>query len=219
MSAPVSSPRGAYQEATRVLLRDSVLDAVRDLLTERDWSRISLTDVAKHAGVSRQTLYNEFGSRAGLAQGYAIRLVDRLVDHVDGAIEANVGDVDAGLRDAFGAFFLDSAADPLIRSLLTGEAKPDLLRLITLDSAPIIDWATTRLTETFRLSWVAAPAAESAILARAVVRLAMSYVSVPPEPEHDVPAELAMLLAPYVAVVLARRDAASGGDHGGTWTG
>jgi hypothetical protein len=37
----------------------------------------------------------------------------------------------------------------------------------------------------------------------------MSYVSVPPEPEHDVPAELAMLLAPYVAVVLARRDAGS----------
>src|SRR6187200_3749753 len=115
MSAPVSPARGVYQEATRVLLRDTVLDAVRDLLTERDWSKISLTDVAKHAGVSRQTLYNEFGSRAGLAQGYAIRLVDRLVDHVDGAIEANVGDVDAGLRDAFGAFFVDSAADPLIR--------------------------------------------------------------------------------------------------------
>jgi AcrR family transcriptional regulator len=209
VSATASPSRGTYPEAARSLLCDTVLDAVRDLLTERDWSKINLTDVAKRAGVSRQTLYNEFGSRAGLAERYALRLVDRLVDHVDIAIAANVDDADAGLRDAFRGFFLDSAADPLIRSLLTGEAKPDLLRLITLDSAPIIERASARLAETFQTSWVAAPAQESAILARAVVRLAMSYVSVPPEAGHDVAAELALLLGPFVAEIVARRSLAT----------
>ena len=34
------------------------------------------------------TIYNEFGSRQGLAEGYAMRLADRLVDAVDEAIKA-----------------------------------------------------------------------------------------------------------------------------------
>ncbi len=55
-------------------MRDSVLDAMRDLLLTRDWSAITLSDVARAAGISRQTIYNEFGSRQGLAQGYALRL-------------------------------------------------------------------------------------------------------------------------------------------------
>ena len=69
-----------YAEASRALLRDSVLDAMRDLLLPRDWSAITLSDVARAAGISRQTIYNEFGSRQGLAQGYALRLADRLVE-------------------------------------------------------------------------------------------------------------------------------------------
>ena len=81
-----SAPRIPYAEASRVLLRDSILDGMRDLLTTRDWSSITLSDVAKAAGISRQTIYNEFGSRQGLAQGCARRLSDRLVDAVDAAI-------------------------------------------------------------------------------------------------------------------------------------
>src|ERR1700720_3916372 len=82
-----------YAEASRALLRDSVLDAMRDLLLTRDWSAITLSDVARAAGISRQTIYNEFGSRQGLAQGYALRLADRLVDAVHAALEANVGNI------------------------------------------------------------------------------------------------------------------------------
>lgn len=61
MVAPVK--RIPYAEASRALLRDSVLDAMRDLLLTRDWSAITLSDVARAAGISRQTIYNEFGSR------------------------------------------------------------------------------------------------------------------------------------------------------------
>ena len=87
-----------YAEASRALLRDSVLDAMRDLLLTRDWSAITLSDVARAAGISRQTIYNEFGSRQGLAQGYALRLADRLVDTVHAALDANVGDIYEALR-------------------------------------------------------------------------------------------------------------------------
>jgi len=189
--------RVPYAEASRVLLRDSILDGMRELLQTRDWSQITLADVAKAAGISRQTIYNEFGSRQGLAQGYALRLADRLVDEVDEAIANNVGDIHAAFLAGFRKFFAESAADPLVISLLTGSAKPDLLQLITTDSAPIITRASQRLTESFQSSWVRASEEDAGVLARAIVRLAMSYVSMPPEADHDVAHDLARLMTPF----------------------
>mgnify|MGYP005811916361 CR=1 FL=1 len=193
--APVK--RMPYPEASRVLLRDSVLDAMRELLGSRDWSAITLSDVARAAGISRQTIYNEFGSRQGLAQGYALRLADRLVDAVGGAIDANVGNIYEAFLQGFRAFFAESAADPLVISLLTGVAKPDLLQIITTDSGPIITRASERLSAAFTHSWVATSDEDAGVLARAIVRLAMSYVSMPPEADHDVAADLARLMTPF----------------------
>ncbi len=186
-----------YAEASRVLLRDSVLDAMRDLLLTRDWSAITLSDVARAAGISRQTIYNEFGSRQGLAQGYALRLADRLVDTVHAALDANVGNMHEAFLQGFRNFFAESASDPLVISLLTGVAKPDLLQLITTDSAPIITRASDRLTAALTQSWVATSDEDAGVLARAIVRLALSYVSMPPEANHDVAADLARLMTPF----------------------
>ncbi|BBY43725.1 TetR family transcriptional regulator [Mycolicibacterium celeriflavum] len=202
MSSPRrTAQRVPYAEASRVLLRDSILDGMRELLLTRDWSAITLSHVAKAAGISRQTIYNEFGSRQGLAQAYALRLADRLVDQIDDAIQGNVGDVHAAFSQGFRDFFTESAADPLVISLLTGEAKPDLLQLITTDSGPIITRCSQRLTSTFMDSWVQASEEDAGVLARAIVRLAMSYVSMPPEADHlttDVVArDLARLMTPF----------------------
>jgi AcrR family transcriptional regulator len=202
-----TAQRVPYAEASRVLLRGSILDGMRDMLLTRDWSSITLSDVAKAAGISRQTIYNEFGSRQGLAEGYALRLADRLVDAVDDAIGGNVGDVYAAFLEGFRAFFAESAADPLVISLLTGAAKPDLLQIITTDSAPIISRCSERLTATFMDSWVRASEEDAGVLARAIVRLAMSYVSMPPgradlgappaEGGGDVARDLARLMTPF----------------------
>jgi AcrR family transcriptional regulator len=202
MSAPKTDilarvKRLPYAEASRVLLRDSVLDAMRDLLLTRDWSAITLSDVARAAGISRQTIYNEFGSRQGLAQGYALRLADHLVDAVHAAIDANVGNIYEAFLQGFRSFFAESAADPLVISLLTGVAKPDLLQIITTDSAPIITRESTRLTSALLHSWVATTEDDAGVLARAIVRLALSYVSMPPEANHDVAADLARLMTPF----------------------
>jgi AcrR family transcriptional regulator len=202
---PRTGPRVSYQEAARDLLRTSVLDSMRELLTERDWSKITLGDVATRAGVSRQTLYNEFGSRAGLAQSYALQLADHLVDHVGKAIDGNVGDVRAAFREGLRDFFLVAAADPLVLSLVAGEAKLDLLRLITLDAEPLLEHATARLAVSFQHSWVAATAAESDVLAQALVRIALSYIPTPPAPGRDAPAELSAVFAPYVEAIIAAR--------------
>ena len=196
--APVEPrQRVPYAEASRALLRDSILDGMRDLLLSRDWSAITLADVARAAGISRQTIYNEFGSRQGLAYGYALRLADRLVDAVDEAIRGNVGEMYAAFLQGFRAFFTESASDPLVVSLRSGEAKPDLLQLITIDSGPVITRCSQRLTTTLAHSWVRASDEDAGVLARAIVRLAMSYVSMPPEADHDAADDLARLMTPF----------------------
>ncbi len=189
--------RISYAEASRALLRDSILDGMRDLLLTRDWSAITLSDVARAAGISRQTIYNEFGSRQGLAQGYALRLADRLVDVIDDEINRNEGNIYSVFVQGFRAFFAESAADPLVISLLNGEAKPDLLQLITTDSGPIINHCSQRLTASFAQSWVKASDEDAGVLARAIVRLALSYVSMPPEADYNVADDLARLMTPF----------------------
>ncbi len=137
-----------------MLLRDSILDGMREQLLVRDWSSITLTDVARAAGISRQTIYNEFGSRQGLAEGYALRLADRLVDAVAHAINRNVGQSTTRSWRLPGLLRRVGIRPPLVISLLTGAAKPDLLQIITIGSGPIISRCSTRLQETFQSSWI-----------------------------------------------------------------
>ncbi|MFC9787721.1 TetR family transcriptional regulator [Rhodococcus sp. NPDC127528] len=194
--------RVPYQQAARTLLRDSVLGAMRDLLAVKDWSEITMTDVAAGAGVSRQTVYNEFKSRQGLAQAYALQLADRFVGAIEDSIYANVDDPHTALVEAFTTFFRQSAADPLVQSLLTGEAKPDLLRLITTDSAPLLDRASSRLAETLERSWIQASPVEAGIASRGIVRLAISYISMPPESDQDVAEDLARIFVPFIEAIV-----------------
>src|ERR1700683_4995997 len=55
--------RTPYALAARELLRNTLLDGARDELQRRPWAEITMADIAATAGVSRQTLYKEFGSR------------------------------------------------------------------------------------------------------------------------------------------------------------
>ncbi|TQF66060.1 TetR/AcrR family transcriptional regulator [Rhodococcus spelaei] len=193
--------RVPYQQATRTLLRESVLGAMRDLLADKDWSEVTMTDVAAGAGVSRQTVYNEFKSRQGLAQAYALQLADRFVGAVEDAVYANVGAPHTALVAAFTTFFRQSAADPLVHSLLTGEAKPDLLRLITTDSAPLLERASSRLAATLERSWIQATPSEAGLLGRGIVRLAISYISMPPDSDEGVAEDLARLFVPFIEAI------------------
>src|SRR3954453_3892332 len=60
--------------------RDALLDAAYDAAVAGDWARTRMLDVARAAGVSRQTLYNEFGSKDALAQALAMREVERFIE-------------------------------------------------------------------------------------------------------------------------------------------
>jgi AcrR family transcriptional regulator len=57
--------------------RDAVLDAASQVIAERGLGA-PLDAIARRAGVSKQTLYNQFGDRAGLVRAMISRRVDAL---------------------------------------------------------------------------------------------------------------------------------------------
>jgi len=99
--------------------RDSLLDAAYTSLARRPWSAVRMVDVAAVAGVSRQTLYNEFGSKEGLARALVRREADAYLAGVERAL---VSHGEPRERLAAIAEWTASAArgNPLVRAVLTG---------------------------------------------------------------------------------------------------
>ncbi|MGW3662575.1 TetR/AcrR family transcriptional regulator [Streptomyces sp. NPDC005141] len=99
--------------------RESLLDAAYTALVRRAWSAVRMVDVAAVAGVSRQTLYNEFGSKDGLARALVRREADAYLAGVDRALAAHT---DARERLVAAAEWTASAArsNALVRAMLTG---------------------------------------------------------------------------------------------------
>ncbi|MET9523830.1 TetR/AcrR family transcriptional regulator [Streptomyces coeruleorubidus] len=99
--------------------RESLLDAAYAALARRPWSAVRMVDVAAAAGVSRQTLYNEFGSKDGLARALVRREADGYLAGVDRALTGH-----SDLRDRLTATaeWITSAArdNALVRAMLTG---------------------------------------------------------------------------------------------------
>ncbi|MET8812232.1 TetR/AcrR family transcriptional regulator [Streptomyces sp. NPDC004549] len=179
--------------------RESLLDAAFTALTRRSWSAVRMVDVAASAGVSRQTLYNEFGSKDGLARALVRREADGYLAGVERALAAHAEPQE---RLTAAAEWTASAArdNALVRAMLTGcwserlpapvlsgvpstSAVPaqrradgplpspgDLLRIVR-------DRAVTALSAPG-----AAPAevAELAFSCELVARIALSCVAVPP---------------------------------------
>lgn len=193
--------RSPYQNSAFALMREGVLDAMQRLLVERKWSTITMADVAKEAGISRGTLYNEFGTRRGLARGYALRLTDSIIAGMETAVDAHPGDGYGTLRSAFGEFFARADGDPLVRALRTEDAPNDLLRMITVESQFIVDYAAEHLAEIFQRSWVGAGAADATVLGRTIARSALSFLALPPLGAEDAATTIAHVLAPFVSAI------------------
>ena len=74
-----------------VTTRSLLLDAAYDAALAGDWAHVRMADVARAAGVSRQTLYYEFGSKEGLAEALALREAARWMEGADAAIVGHEG--------------------------------------------------------------------------------------------------------------------------------
>lgn len=111
--------------------RASILAAARDLLAGAPAGTLSVGAVAAKAGVSRLTVYNRFGSRAGLLDALAPRLspfptdlpsapVDRLRQRISGACSAWAADPALYRRLPTGSVRVEPEANRVLAEALAG---------------------------------------------------------------------------------------------------
>jgi AcrR family transcriptional regulator len=193
----------SYRGAVRQLLRDRLLDAGREQLAERTWSEVTMAEIAAAAGVSRQTLYNEFGTRDEFGQALVIREGGRFLDAVEQAIDEHADDPQAALTGALERFLTIAGEDPFVRLLLADDGTAGLLPLLTTQSGPVLDWASRRLADAIAAHWPGVARSDLDMLADALVRLAVSHVTAPRDPPARTARSITRLLAPSIDGMLA----------------
>jgi AcrR family transcriptional regulator len=188
-----------YREAARNLLRESLLDAAGELMDQAPWSEISMAAIASQAGVSRQTLYNEFGSRDVFAQSFALRAADRFLTEVEEAFVQAADDPQRALETGFLRFLELADEDPMVKHIVVRDPGADeLLSLFTSRGGPVVELGTSRLKARMLELWPEADPAQATILAEGIVRLAVSHAGLPIDSHETAARNVAGLLSPFI---------------------
>jgi AcrR family transcriptional regulator len=196
---PPSGGRVPYPVAARSLLRDTVITAVDDLARTRGWAATTMSDVAAAAGVSRQTVYNEFGSRSALVEAYLAREIGELVTATAVAVRANADNAHNALREAFALFLKLASDEPVVQIIVSDGTDGELMRMLTGVGQSL---AGARIATLITEVWPQVTLDDAALLAESLVRLAISHSLLPSDPPAVVAEGVSRMLAPFVDRIL-----------------
>jgi AcrR family transcriptional regulator len=139
--------------------------------------------LAARVGVSRQTVYNELGSKAELAKALMLRETDRFVERVRGDVAAHPHDPVDGVAAAFRHTLEAARANPLLEIALGGQqaGRDDFFPLLTSQPEAVIERAVDAVAALFAVSYpgVGLTASEWAVAVEAWLRLLLSHLVQP----------------------------------------
>jgi AcrR family transcriptional regulator len=193
----MSAPQPGFRASVADLLHERLLDAAATITTEAGWSALTMAKIADVVGVSRQTVYNELGSKPQIAQALVDRELARFLQIVRDRMTAQP-DLGPALQAACQGALETSAANPLVRAIFesahTGGS--DLLPLLTTDSADLLANATGFLGMVVaEQGWaVPVPPERLAVLLENLVRLTLSHMMQPSGSPEQTAADVGWLI-------------------------
>jgi AcrR family transcriptional regulator len=178
--------------------RERILDAALTVMSRYGLARLALEDVAREAGVSRQTVYRYVGSRDGLIAATIVREEQAFFGRMREAAEEHA-ELRPALEAAIVAALTMAREHPLLDRLLATEPEA-LLPFLTDGSGPVLSAARPVVVEVLGHHVPHLAGAGLERVADAASRLIVSYaISPSQEPVADLAAGLAALLAHGVA--------------------
>jgi AcrR family transcriptional regulator len=188
----------SFSERTKASLREALLDAATDLLPEHGYAALRMADVAAKAGVSRQTVYNEFGNKAALVQAVALRTTSEFLDGIRQRFD-RADSLLEGINLAVVFTIEHGRENRLVAAALGTEAGEDLLPLLTTKGAPILHAAAELAVERYREFEPTLSVASAALLAETVVRLSLSHLVLRTHSAEEAADSVCAVLAPAIA--------------------
>jgi len=158
-----------------------------------------MSDVAAAAGVSRQTVYNEFGSRQALVEAYITREIEALVADIEEEVRGGSQDPHAALHTAFGLFLKLASDEPVVQIIVAEAEGGELIRLLTGVGRSV---ATGRIATLIVEVWPQVTLSDAELLAESLVRLAISHALMPTSDPQDTAASIERLIGPFVDEIL-----------------
>ena len=173
--------------------RQRILVAALEMASIHGIARLSVGDVARRAGLSRQTLYKYFPSKDALIAALVQSETADLVSRVTQASEVS-DDPRQSLESAFLAALVLTRQHPLLDRLVRTEPE-SLLPLLTSDGGPVMSLVRDVVEEILHHKLPGLSDLERRRFADVITRLLVSYaVSAPDDPPEVVAASVAVML-------------------------
>lgn len=192
MVTPTGSPP-RFADAARRRLRDAVLDEAAAAVVAGGWTSLTMRALAERVGVSRQTLYNEFGAKEPLGQELALRQGRQLLDGLQAVLAVGHDSLEDAVAAGVEHVLRTAGDDPLIKAVLVRSGADELLPFLTTRSQPVHDEAVVLLADEVRARCPDVPDARVALVSDALVRLVSSHLVLPLAPVDVTARQLAEL--------------------------
>jgi AcrR family transcriptional regulator len=181
--------------AASLTMHERVVAAAADLTLEVGWAGVTMGKLADRVGVSRQTVYNEVGSKPQLAEEMVLAELAKFLAVVDAAFDRHPDDLVEAIRAACRGVLELAGSNALLQAVVSASygAETELLPLLTTHSDALVLTANDAVrarVHGYRLEiedWALDAAIDM------VVRLVLSYVVHPTGTPADTADDIAWL--------------------------
>jgi AcrR family transcriptional regulator len=166
-------------------LRQKIVDAAIALTAENGWASVTMSQVADAVGVSRQTIYNEVGTKPALAEAMVQGELTSFLIVVEQSFDAHPVDARAAIESAVLGVLELAQGNTLLRTIVSathGSADgtaTELLPLLTTDSEQLIAASSFVIAQRLSTYQMSVGPLELQMAVDAIVRLTLSHVMSP----------------------------------------
>ena len=176
-------------------LRERMVAAAVDLTTAHGWSHVTMARLADVVGVSRQTVYNEIGTKNALAEAMILAELERFLGVVDRAFDQHPDDLPEAIRAAAEAVLELAQDNRLLHAVVsaTHGADTELLPLLTTHGGTLLGTAKLVIEQRVASYDVALDPALLGAAIDMVVRTVLSHIMQPSASPAETAADIAWL--------------------------
>ncbi|MGH3861440.1 TetR family transcriptional regulator [Actinokineospora sp.] len=175
--------------------RQRIIATAAALTTRSGWASVTMSRLADEVGVSRQTVYNEIGTKPALAKAMVLDELGRFLSVVDKAFDEHPEDLIAAITAAVRGVLELAEGNTLLHAIVsaTHGADTELLPLLTTHAESLLSTAKAVVADRMRPFRLPFTAWEFDTAIDTVVRVVLSHVMQPSGSPEETAADIAWI--------------------------